>query len=261
MRMESFDRLVGIMERLRTECPWDREQTHETLKTYLIEEAYEVLESIDKKDDEGLKEELGDLQIQVLFHAICANERGKFYLDDIFNTVSEKLIKRHPHVFGEVNVKDSAEVLQNWEHIKKNERKTGRSMFESVPDILPALLKAFRVQSKAARVGFDWRDIAEIWGKIAEETEELRADIGRKNEEKIREELGDLLFAVVNLARYLTIDPEDALRMATDKFITRFHRMEESLGREGRSFGHINRDEMMAAWDRAKAEGTEDKTP
>lgn len=248
--MESFDKLVSIMETLRQKCPWDREQTHQSLKTYALEEVYEVLESIDKEDDQNLQEELGDLLIQILFHSIIANERGKFSLDDVLQTVSEKLIYRHPHVFSDTKVKDSTEVLHNWELLKKQENK--KSQFANVPTILPALLKAYRVQSKAARVGFDWPDISGVWGKIEEEINELKEVIESHEKDHIREELGDLLFSVVNLARFLKVDPEDALRLTTDKFIRRFHFIEEELEKKGSSFNETTLEEMDKIWEQAK---------
>ena len=234
------------------ECPWDREQTHQTLKTYILEEVYEVLESIDNDDDEGLKEELGDLQIQILFHAIVARERKKFSLEDVFNRVNDKLIHRHPHVYGDTQVNGTKQVLENWEQLKKKENKDRKSMFDSVPGILPALLKAFRVQSKAARVGFDWPDISGVWEKINEETDELRVEIEAGEQEKVREEMGDLLFSIVNLARFLKVDPEDALRLTTDKFIKRFNYIEQELKKSGRTLQDSTLREMDEIWERAK---------
>lgn len=234
------------------ECPWDREQTHQTLKTYILEEVYEVLESIDNDDDEGLKEELGDLQIQILFHAIVARERKKFSLEDVFNRVNDKLIHRHPHVYGDTQVNGTKQVLENWEQLKKKENKDRKSMFDSVPGILPALLKAFRVQSKAARVGFDWPDISGVWEKINEETDELRVEIEAGEQEKVREEMGDLLFSIVNLARFLKVDPEDALRLTTDKFIKRFNYIEQELKKSGRTLQDSTLEEMDEIWERAK---------
>lgn len=248
--MESFDRLVSIMETLRQKCPWDREQTHQSLKTYALEEVYEVLESIDNEDDQNLQEELGDLLIQIIFHSIIAREREKFSLENVVEKVSEKLVHRHPHVFSDTKVKDSTEVLHNWELLKKQENK--KSQFANVPITLPALLKAYRIQNKAALVGFDWPDISGVWVKIEEEINELKEGIESQKKEHIQEELGDLLFSIVNLSRFLKVDPEDALRRTTDKFIRRFHFIEEELEKKGSSFKETTLEEMDKIWEKSK---------
>ena len=201
--MSPFERLVSIMQTLRSEngCPWDREQTHETLRPYLIEEAYEVLDAIDAKDDSELKVELGDLLLQVVFHAQLAREDDRFTIDDVAEAVSEKLIRRHPHVFGDVKADTSDQVLTNWEKIKQNEKgNRNKSVLDGLPSHLPALLKAFRIQEKVARVNFDWEDVREVFGKVREEIAELEEAHAGRDQQSLEEEFGDLLFSMVNLA-------------------------------------------------------------
>jgi MazG family protein len=215
-------RLVDVMKRLRSPggCPWDREQTHESLKPYLLEEAYEVLSAIDMHDDEELKEELGDLLLQIVFHAQLADEENRFSIDDVAESIVKKLIRRHPHVFSEVKVNGSEEVLQNWEKIKKDEGK--KSALDGVPPTLPALLKARRVQEKAKRVGFDWDNAEGAFEKVVEEVNELKKAIVEGKKGSVEEELGDLLFSIVNVSRFLDVDAEDALRKTIHKFMVRF---------------------------------------
>lgn len=259
------DRLVDIMAALRAEtgCPWDREQTHESLKPYLIEEAYEFLEAVDQHDPEKMCEELGDVLLQVVFHAQLARECGLFDFNDVVRTISDKLVRRHPHVFGDVEVEGASAVLRNWEQIKQQERKAARkddgpvSVLEGVPRHLPALLRAYRVQSKASRVGFDWGSAKEAASKISEETEEflqaLRSgalDAGGK----AQEELGDLLFSIVNVARLLGVEPETALTTTVDKFIRRFKAVEARAAALGRSLREMTLEEMDRLWDEVKRE-------
>jgi len=245
---KEFEKLIEIMAKLRSEngCDWDRAQTHESLKPYLIEEAYEVLNAIDNNDDEELKEELGDVLLQVVFHAQIATERGAFSISDVINTLSDKLIRRHPHVFGDAEGYSYA----RWEEIKAKEK--GGKKRTSIGDVnhaLPGLSLARRVQENAAGVGFDWVEIEDVWNKVEEEISELRT---AKAQEEVEEELGDLLFAVVNLARFLNVDPESAVRKATEKFIMRFEKMEKAIEKDGKSIGDMNLEELDSYWNKIK---------
>lgn len=257
-----FEKLVAVMARLRAPggCPWDREQTHATLRTYLIEEAHEVLEALEAKDDAKFSEELGDLLLQVLFHSQIASEESRFTIVDVIREIYQKMIRRHPHVFGRRHAKDSAEVLRNWEIIKAEERrKKGisekaepESILHGIPRGLPALLQGFQLTRKAARVGFDWHHIDGIFDKLQEETEELRGALKDGKPAEIEGELGDLLFVAVNLARFLEIDPELALTRANSKFTRRFQEMERIARDNGSPFDHVPRLEMETLWDEAK---------
>lgn len=255
--VHSFGELVGIMAHLRDPvkgCPWDREQTIPSLRQYVLEEAYEVVEAIDKGDLGSLKEELGDLLLQVVFQARLAEEDGAFDINDVIKGIHSKLIERHPHVFGDIKVKGSSEVVENWEEIKKNSRGPSSSAIDGVPKTMPALLQAHRVSEKAARVGFDWPDLAGIQNKVDEELGELKDAIESETNghSHIREELGDLLFAMVNLARLLKINPEDALREATYKFIDRFKKMERALRQKGKSVERTDMPELNQIWEKIK---------
>ncbi len=253
-KLKPFYKLVEVMEKLRGEngCPWDKKQTHKSLKPYLIEEVYEVINAIDREDYEELKEELGDLLLQVVFHAQLAKEEGKFTIDDVANGIVEKLIRRHPHVFGDVKVSGSEEVLKNWEKIKKEEGK--KSIFDGVPEGLPALLKARRVQEKAKRVGFDWDSIDGTLDKVEEEVRELKEAVVNKDKEKISEEFGDLLFSLVNVSRFLGIDAEDSLRLTVNKFMDRFRSIEKKVRESGKKVEDYSLDELDRMWNEAKKE-------
>lgn len=252
-RYPEFAKLVEIMARLRGPggCPWDRSQSREDLKTYLVEETYEVLDAIDSGSGEKLREELGDLLLQIVFHAEIADEENSFDIEDVCAGINEKLIRRHPHVFGDVKADTPDVVLQNWEAIKKGE-KEGKSVLAGVPKILPALLKAFRLQEKAARVGFDWEETRQVEAKVDEELAELREAVSLNDRDKIREELGDLLFAIVNLSRFLKLDPEDTLQAANEKFIRRFKSVETSAAGIGRELHGMSLAEMDELWEAAK---------
>lgn len=251
--MEEFGRLVEVVARLRRECPWDRKQTHESIRPYLIEEAYEVAEAIGSGDDGELKEELGDLLLQVVFHARMAEERGAFSVGDVVKDLVEKLVRRHPHVFGEVEVEDAEEVLERWEEIKKKEGR--ESLLDGVPRSLPALLRARRVQEKASKVGFDWERAEGALGKLGEELGELEDAMRSGDRVRAEEELGDLLFSVVNLSRFLGLDPEWALHKAVDKFVARFKKVEEELAERGKDPREATLEEMDRIWDETKAGG------
>lgn len=249
----SLTKLEEVMKTLRAPegCPWDREQTHETLKPYLIEESYEVLEAIEQKDMYNLTEELGDLLLQVVFHAQVAHEAGEFEFDDILRGIIHKLIRRHPHVFGEVHVDNSDEVLKNWDEIKKKEKGQERAEgWFHFPQALPALMLAAKTQKAVAKVGFDWPDWQGPMAKVQEEIEELQEAM--KSDEGIEEEFGDTVFALVNLARFLKLDPEDSLRKAVHKFQTRFEKMVELALQEREKLENMTLEEMDVYWERAK---------
>jgi len=249
--MKEFDKLMDIMRRVKTECPWDRKQTHKSIRQYLLEETYEVIEAIDTQDDHSLLEELGDLQCQVAFHALLGEERGAFTISDVCNTIADKLVRRHPHVFGNVSVANSDEVLKNWEHIKLSEGKK-KSVLDGVPKELPALVKAYRIQSKAGRVGFDWDSAEPVIEKIYEELKEFQHSLASGNKQAMEEELGDLLFSIVNIARKSEINPEDALRNTINKFVTRFHYIEKILKKQGISIKDASLEQMDSLWNEAK---------
>lgn len=248
--MKEFDKLVEIMTRLRSECPWDKKQTHKTLRQYLIEETYEVVDAIDNNNLSDLKEELGDLLLQILFHSEIACESSRFEIKDVINAISEKLIRRHPHVFGDVEVSSTKEVLENWESLKIKEGK--ESALSGVPKTLPALSKAYRIQEKAARVGFDWNSIEPVLEKIEEEIQELKNEINKNSIEKIENELGDLLFSIVNLSRFFEINPEDALRKTINKFIKRFRYIEKELKDKNSDIKNTSLEEMDKIWNKSK---------
>lgn len=264
--MSGIERLHSIMARLRdpeTGCPWDRVQTLSTLKPCVLEETYELLAAMDRPDDQSnYVEELGDVLLQVMFQCVMAEQEGRFSFDDVANAISDKLVRRHPHVFGDVDAKDPATVLRNWEQIKQQEhRKEARhSALDGVPSTLPALLKAQRSQEKAARVGFDWKDAKGPLAKIREEIAELEEAVATSSDtsldEHVKEELGDLLFSVTNLARHLKADSESALEGSTAKFARRFRAVEAGAKAAGRDLKSMTLEEMDALWDKAKdAEG------
>src|SRR3984957_4615008 len=259
-----FEKLVAIQKRLREPggCPWDIEQTHQTLRTYLIEEAYEVLDAIDSGEDAKFVEELGDLLLQVTFHSQIASETQRFNISDVIQSIHDKMIRRHPHVFGEVQAKDSEEVLRNWQKIKVQERieKEGpaagepkrESALDGVPKSIPATLEGLQLTKKAARTGFDWQNAGGVFEKVREEATELEHTLEHGTAAEAEEELGDLLFAVVNLARFLHIDPEIALKRANGKFVRRFHEMERLATARGRKFEDVPRPEKESLWNSAK---------
>lgn len=252
MNNRSFDTLIQLMDMLRGPegCPWDREQTHKSLKPYLIEETYEVLEALDNEDPVHVREELGDLLLQSVFHAQLAKESDQFDIYDVLETINEKLIRRHPHVFGDVEIHSAEEQISHWEKIKFKEGK--KSVIDGVPKAAPALLRAYRIQQKAAAVGFDWPDMTPVFEKVHEEFRELSDAIGQKDEDHIEEEFGDLLFSLVNLSRFIKKNPEEALRKATDKFARRFHALEDHYKAENKDIRNSSLEEMDAVWDAVK---------
>lgn len=252
--MSHFNRLIEIMARLRgpNGCPWDKEQTSETLKSYLIEETYEVIDAIDNKDDGNLAEELGDVLLQVVFHAQIATEENRFTIEDVAKSIADKLVRRHPHVFGDAKAHTPDDVIKNWEAIKSQEKEsseTTASVLAGVPRHLPALLRAQQIQKKAARVGFDWEKSEEVMLKVEEELQELN---NANTQSEKEEELGDLLFSLVNLARFLKIDPEEALTKTIAKFQTRFTYIEHELAQKGQTPQDATLEEMDALWEKAK---------
>lgn len=260
--MTGIERLHEIMTRLRnpeTGCPWDRVQTLSTLKPCVLEETYELLAAMDKPEDQSnYVEELGDVLLQVMFQCVMAEQEGRFSFDDVANAISDKLVRRHPHVFGDVDAKDPATVLRNWEQIKQQEHKkeARHSALDGVPPTLPALLKAQRTQEKAARVGFDWKDAQGPLAKIKEELAELEEAVSASSDTSldphVKEELGDLLFSVTNLARHLKADSESALEGTTAKFARRFRTVEAGAKEQGRNLKDMTLDEMDALWNQAK---------
>lgn len=255
-RKKSFADLVRVMARLRGEggCPWDREQNHATLKRYLIEECYELIEAIDADDMDALMEELGDVLLQVVFHAQLEAEIGTFGIDDVIAHIVEKLIRRHPHVFGDLSVEDSDEVLRNWEKIKREEKGESwrTSVLDGVPSELPALMRALEISKRAVKVGFEWERLDDVLAKLDEEVRELRDAIGRGDSVAVASEVGDLLFTVVNVARWQKVDAEDALRTMLQRFSTRFRYIEDAARARGRPLEDLSLTEMDSLWDEAK---------
>jgi MazG family protein len=262
---DQFEALVSLQARLRAPggCPWDRRQTHETLRTYLLEEAYEVLEAIDKANPQELSEELGDLLLQVLFHAELAREAGRFDISSVIQNIHDKLVRRHPHVFGDVKADTPEQVVKNWEKLKTEERlgsskaplrdQIAPSALDGIPRTLPALLEALQLTRRAARVGFDWHNVEGIFDKLDEEVAELRKALSEGGASRLEDELGDLLFVIVNLARHLKIDPEVALTHANRKFKSRFQDMESAARSEAQRLGDMSQEELEALWEAAKA--------
>ncbi len=253
-----FEALLSLMARLRGDggCPWDREQTRASLKPYLIEEAYEVLQAIDEEDVDHLVEELGDLLFQVVFHCQVASEAGDFTIVEVLERLADKMTRRHPHVFGGAAVGDAREALAQWERIKHGEvQRDGkpRSALDSVPEILPALLRAQRLQVKAGRVGFDWTRWEDAWSKVREEMAEMDEALRHSDPGRVRDELGDLLFSVVNVARLQDIDAEDCLRQAADKFTRRFKEVEADMRAGGRRVSEASLEDLDKAWEAVKA--------
>jgi len=250
--LEAFDRLLEIMDTLREKCPWDKKQTIETLRTLTIEETYELADAIIKNDLQEVKKELGDILLHIVFYAKIGSEKKAFDITDVINGINEKLVHRHPHVFGEIEVQDSREVEENWEQIKMKEKDRDPSVLSGVPESLPALVKANRVQQKVRGVGFDWDERSQIWDKVKEELGELQHEVESEDQEKIEAEFGDLLFSLINAARLYDIDPETALERTNKKFIKRFNYLEEQTLKKGISLKDMNLDAMNEIWEAAK---------
>ncbi len=252
MTESKFNEFVEIVKKLRIECPWDRVQTNDSIKAATIEEAYEVVEAIDNKDYEELKKELGDLLLHVVFHSIIAEGEKKFTLDEVIESIKEKLIRRHPHVFGDVEASTPEEVKKNWEKIKLDEGRS--SVLDGVPEIMPSLHKAFRLQEKAAKVGFDWEKKEDVWKKVIEEIEEMHKSEREETKEELEVEVGDVFFALTNYARFLGINPENALRLTNEKFIKRFQYIERKINETGRPITESNLVEMDKYWNESKSQ-------
>ncbi len=249
-----LNELIAIMSALRGEngCPWDKEQTRESLKPFIVEEAYEVLEAIDEKNPEAIKEELGDLLFQVVFQCQIAKEREEFDMAAVIDKIGKKMVARHPHVFGDANYKTSAEVLVHWEEQKKREGKQRESVLDGIPKELPSLLRAHRLQDRASRVGFDWERVEDVLPKLDEELTEFREALKRQRTDEIEDELGDIFFVLVNISRFVGINPEDALRKTISKFISRFRYIEMAAADRGKTLSDMTLAEMDALWDEAK---------
>ena len=253
-KTEEFKRLLEIMDELREKCPWDRKQTLESLRRLTIEETYELGDAVLQGDLDAIKKELGDMMLHIVFYAKIGSEKGAFDMGDVLESINEKLIYRHPHIFGDVEVADDREVLENWEALKLKEKGGNRRVLEGVPDALPALVKANRIQEKASGVGFDWEFREQVWDKVKEEINELSLEIKKVDEDKIEAEFGDLFFAMVNAARLYGIDPEAALERTNLKFIKRFNYLESETLQKGRDLKAMSLAEMDRIWDEAKKE-------
>lgn len=254
-KLAAFDRLLGIMDTLRAECPWDKKQTFESLRTLTIEEVYELAEAISKGDKEEIKKEVGDLLLHIVFYAKLGSETGDFDISSIIHQLCDKLVYRHPHIYGDVKVKSDREVADNWEAIKLEEKQGNnepKTVLGGVPQALPALIKAHRIQDKARGVGFDWDKKEQVWEKVAEEFRELQAEISRMDENRIEEEFGDLFFSLINAGRLYGINPENALERTNQKFIQRFNYLESKTLQRGISLRSLSLEEMEVYWQEAK---------
>jgi XTP/dITP diphosphohydrolase len=251
-QLDAFEKLLNIMDELREKCPWDIKQTFESLRSYTIEETYELGDAILNNDMSEIKKELGDLLLHIVFYAKIGSETNDFDLTSICETICEKLIHRHPHIYGDTTVKNAEEVKQNWEKLKLKEGR--KSVLEGVPKSLPALVKAIRIQEKARGVGFDWDNETQVWEKVQEELQEFKTEAIAKNQSKMEEEFGDLLFSLINYARFVNINPEDALERTNKKFIKRFQYLENQATKLGKNISEMSLAEMEVFWNQAKKE-------
>jgi XTP/dITP diphosphohydrolase len=249
-KSKAFVRLLTIMDDLREKCPWDKKQTMDSLRYLTIEELYELSDAILDKDTDEIKKELGDILLHIVFYSRIASETNDFDITDVINSVCDKLIHRHPHIYGDVNVKDEVEVKKNWEKLKLKEGK--KSVLEGVPKSLPAIVKSFRIQEKVRGIGFDWDNKNQVWEKVVEEIEELKIEIKNGNQDRIESEFGDVLFALTNYARFVNVNPEDALERTNKRFIKRFQIMEKMIYAEGLSLSDMSLSDMDVFWDKAK---------
>ncbi|HEY8365605.1 MAG TPA: nucleoside triphosphate pyrophosphohydrolase [Bacteroidia bacterium] len=249
-RLVAFERLLNIMDDLREKCPWDRKQTMETLRPLTIEETYELADAILDNNLEEVKKELGDLLLHMVFYAKIGSEKGAFDIADVLNGICEKLIHRHPHIYGDIQAETAEQVKQNWESIKLKEGK--KSVLEGVPKSLPAVVKASRVQEKVAGVGFDWENKNQVWDKVQEELLELQEEVAAGNKDKIEAEFGDVMFALINYARFIGVEAENALARTNSKFISRFQFMEEAIQKEGKKMQEMKLAELDVYWDKSK---------
>ena len=251
-KMEAFGKLLDIMDELREKCPWDREQTNETLRKLTIEEVYELGDAVLENNYQEIKKELGDILLHLVFYAKIGEEQGQFDMGDVINHLIEKLIYRHPHVFGTTEANDSDQVIRNWENLKLKEKGRGKRVLEGVPLALPALVKANRIQEKVRGVGFDWEFKEQVWDKVKEELGELEVEMKAGNKKEMENELGDLIFSIVNVARLYSIDPESALERTNQKFTRRFNYLEENTLLKGKSLQEMTLEEMDVFWNEAK---------
>ena len=251
MTGKKFEELMDIMHRLRNDCSWDSVQTHDSIKANTLEEAYEVVEAIDNKDYKELKVELGDLLLHIVFHSVIAEDMQNFNIDNVIDEISKKLIRRHPHIFGDTAVKDNSEIERNWETIKLQEGR--ESVLEGVPKHLPELHKAFRLQQKASKVGFDWEKKEDVWDKVKEEIEEMQEAENEDSIERVEEEMGDLLFSLVNYSRFIGVNPADALRRTNEKFTKRFQYVESQLAKKDIKIYDATLEEMDKHWEESKS--------
>lgn len=251
-KLEAFKRLLNVMDELREKCPWDKKQTFESLRANTIEETYELCDAIMKKDMHEIKKELGDVLLHIVFYSKIASESNTFDIGDVCNTLCDKLIFRHPHVFGDVTTKSAGEVEQTWEQIKQKEKDGNKSVLSGVPDALPALIKCYRIQDKARNVGFDWKKKEDVWEKVEEELNEFKDEVHAMDQEKMEEEFGDLLFSLINAARLYKINPENALERCNKKFIQRFNHIEKRTKEENKELSQLSLEEMDFFWNEAK---------
>ena len=254
-KIEAFGRFIDILDILREKCPWDHKQTNESLRPNTIEETYELCDALIRKDNEATKKELGDVLLHIAFYAKIGEENGSFDIADVCNALCEKLIYRHPHVFGTPHVDGSNEVEQNWEELKLKEKGGNKTVLEGVPSTLPALIKAYRIQDKARNVGFDWEEKSQVWDKVFEEFDELKNEIENMDPDNMENEFGDLFFSLINAARLYDINPENALEHTNQKFIRRFNYLEEETLQKGKNLKEMSLAEMDAIWDEAKQKG------
>lgn len=254
-KLAAFGRLLDVLDELREKCPWDRKQTNESLRPNTIEETYELCEAIINSDNEAIKKELGDVLLHVVFYSKIGEEQGLYDVAEVCNALCDKLIFRHPHVFGDLSVDGSRQVEQNWEQIKLKEKGGNKTVLAGVPSGLPALVKAFRIQEKACNVGFDWEHPEQVWDKVREEFDELQREIASGNADGMEAEMGDFIFSLVNAARLYKINPENALERTNQKFIRRFNYVEQGALREGKNLKEMTLAEMDALWDEAKSQG------
>lgn len=251
--MEAFGHLLDVLDELREKCPWDKEQTNESLRPLTIEETYELSEALLDEDDAEISKELGDILLHILFYAKIGSESGKFDIQDVCEKLVNKLVFRHPHIFGEVEVADAREVEQNWEKLKLKEKDGNRSVLAGVPEVLPSMIKAFRMQDKARGMGFDWEYKEQVWDKVEEEINELKTEIDKRDADRMEDEFGDLFFALINAARLYHINPDNALERTNKRFRNRFNYLESKTIGLGRSLKDMTLAEMDVFWDEAKA--------
>ncbi|KAA6315547.1 Nucleoside triphosphate pyrophosphohydrolase [termite gut metagenome] len=254
-KIEAFGRFLDILDELRERCPWDRKQTNESLRPNTIEETYELCDALIREDKKDICKELGDVLLHIAFYAKIASETGDFDMKDVCDGLCEKLIFRHPHVFGDVKADTAGEVSENWEQLKLKEKGGNKSVLAGVPAALPSLIKAYRIQDKVRNVGFDWKEKDQVWDKVKEEFEELQAEIAQLDKDKAETEFGDLLFSIINAARLYGINPDNALERTNNKFIRRFNYLEASTIQEGKNLKEMTLEEMDAIWDEAKQQG------